>query len=408
MPVGLRQPLLPQLQKPLPGLINLPFSIHEVRVLPAHEKLPEPPQHHSLHRRVRVSLPQHNLQIVRPHVLVLRRHVKLREPNRDPERGQFVELRPNNGPHRVVYVALYPEATHGRPLGPQAHDLSYVLLGRRARVAPVLHVVVVNEEGGGRVEPGRGLEHFGPGADPETVLVERAVQHLVVHVVVLELALVAREESREAVLDSCRQVGLGEGLDPRLDGGLDLPEDAVAAARDVMGLAQGEDLVGVPVVELVLLGLGPVPLELVAKDGPVKVGGEKFDKVLVVDEPARVLESDEIDPGIGTLHVNHHLCSRLLDSEGPTNLVPLLIVNLHLAAIRPLAINTESNIHILRSGGPSPNPDPRGHLISQIEFDFVGNHLGGTHPCLSAFACENVAATQRHVGVCSHGRKNAW
>ncbi|BAS85699.1 Os03g0672950, partial [Oryza sativa Japonica Group] len=409
------EPLPLELQQAAAGLVHLPLGVDEVGVVAAHGELPEPPEHDAVHRRVRVRLPEHRLQVVGADVLVRRRHVQLREPQRQAQHGEPVERRAHDGADGRGHVALQPDAAHRRALLLQPGHLRDVRLGRRADVdARALDVVVVDEQQRIRVQLARRPEHGGARAGAELVLVEGPVQHLVVDVVVPELALVPGEEAVDAAGHGGGELVGGQRLHPLLHRAVHLPEDAVAAHAHAVVGAELEEVVGVGVVELPLLRLRPVPLELVPEHRPVEVLGEEVHVVLVVHvgphdaraqreavrhlphphlhavggggaarrrrhlhhhvalahlvgELAEVLGAGlavdgehaeagdhEVDAGVGALDVEHHARrrrGRRLDAERPADLVPPLVQRHDLPAVEPLAVDGDGDVDVLRLAG---------------------------------------------------------
>uniref|UniRef100_A0A804P949 Uncharacterized protein n=1 Tax=Zea mays TaxID=4577 RepID=A0A804P949_MAIZE len=307
-------------------------------------------------------------------------------------------------------------------------------------VAHALDVVVVDEEQRVRVELAGRLEHGGADVLAELVLVEGPVQHLVVDVVVLKLALVPGEQPVDAIADG------------------------------------GGQVVGVAVVELPALRLRPVPLELVAEHRPVEVLGEEVHEILVVHvgahdaraqreavghlahahlhaiglldsasggpvgarhlehdvplahlvgEPLEVLDAGlpvhgehleprdhEVDAGVRALDVHHDARRRLrLHAERAAHLVPALVARQDLAAVDPLAVDGEGDVDGLRrAAGVGADADPRGDLVGGVEGELVRDDLRGAHPRLRAVGDVDVLAVERLVvqlqGLLRHGREN--
>ena len=162
----------------------------------------------------------------------------LGEPDGEAERAELIKHGADVGDVRPPEVGLQAAALEGDAC---VGELPEARAGGVGGVAEVVadrdDVEVVEEERGERVGTLGGAEEVGGGIAAEPGLVEVEVEHLVAHVPVHEVALVAGEEALDAAgHGGAELVGGGEVLDPPRGVLRVLPEDVVATRHRIARL----------------------------------------------------------------------------------------------------------------------------------------------------------------------------
>lgn len=108
---------------------------------------------------------------------------------------------------------------------------------------------------------------------------------------------------------------------------VNLPEDTVASGFNVVSLTQGKHVVRISVVEVSMLGFGPVPLDLIPEDGPVEVLGEEVNEIFIVDV-CSVYARTEREATLSLLDYHHwsRRAARCCNFEGDIALTDLHLI----------------------------------------------------------------------------------
>ena len=268
---GVGPPLGTQCLVALAGRVDREVAVQQRRFGAAPVRVgPETPHQDALHRRVREGRAVEVLQEVGPEVFVAVGVVVLGDPDGQVEVRQGIEP-PGDLRHRVVAVrkvALHADAVDVRPGGLQVGDLAQVGV---EVVTAGDDVVVIDEGQDFRVGRLHLVEHVRANGRAQTVLEERAVQHLVVDVPVLVLAVEMSYRAGDAGVYGVHQTGIVEVLDPLLHEIGHSPEHRVPPHPDAVGLCEIPDLVRVGVADRPLHGFVGRPLGGVFGHGPVVV-----------------------------------------------------------------------------------------------------------------------------------------